>query len=315
MSLFAVKCGAAFLWHPAVHHSLLFLRALKQRHTLVLEPSCVTNVHPVRFWRLSGYGGFLSITAPTSHDRETGSSVFFEGEEKEKNETPSSHVFGVGLHCVHDPQHIPHFFLFNSSFLQEQQGKQLQAYLDAALVASQVLQAADDVLVALNMEEMEVTRQMHGDLMECVARLETCLQIDADDMEWDTERWSTWPLFSTLQFLVEEGGLLLGPFPRLAKAYHHLRDSKTVVAHTRFVKRTVELTLSEGESSVPFPAWPRRGFLREVQHRLAEYTTDPAERMMEGCFGEKGPLKARASGARFGLQSVSARLPWTMQQG
>ncbi|RNC52447.1 hypothetical protein TcCL_ESM10325 [Trypanosoma cruzi] len=304
--MFAVKCEAALLWHPVVHHSLLLLRTLRQRHTIVLEPSFTTTSRTDEFWRLSQAGNYVSINATINSD-----SVSLEGGEEEGRGTSLLHISEGGLHRVHNPQHI-FYFISSSTFVEQKQ--QLQTYLDAAFVTDNVLRAVDDVLLALTTDEMEVTRQTHSNLMDLVARLETFLESDNDDVMQETEKWSTWPLFTTLKFLVEEAGLLLGPFPRVAKAYRQLQDSKPVVAHTRLVNRTVNLALSGEGLFVQPPAWPYRGFLREAQRKLAEYTADPAERMMEGVLGEKGPLKARVSGARFGLQPVSARMPWNMQR-
>ncbi|EKF38175.1 hypothetical protein MOQ_001620 [Trypanosoma cruzi marinkellei] len=304
--MFAVKCEANFLWHPVVHHSLLLLRTLRQRHTLVLEPSCTKTSRPDEFWRLSQAGNYFSIIATSNSD-----SVSLERGEEEERGSSLLHISEGGLHRLHNPQHI-FYFISSSMFVEQKQ--QLQTYLDTAFVTDHVLRAVDDVLLALSTDEMEMTRQMHSNLMDLVARLEAFLESDNDDVLQETEKWSTWPLFTTLKFLVEEAGLLLGPFPRVAKAYRQLQGSNPVVAHTRLVNRTVNLALSGEGSFVQPPAWPYRGFLREVQRKLADYTTDPAERMMEGVLGEKGPLKARVSGARFGLQPVSARMPWTMQR-
>ncbi|KEG12624.1 hypothetical protein DQ04_01571070 [Trypanosoma grayi] len=316
--MFAVRCEAASLWHPAVHHSLLLLRALKQRHTLVLEPSGVATARTDAFWRLSQYSSRLTISAPENSSSGDGGAPM-DGSRGESSDA-LLHVPQDGLQRVHDPQHILYFWDLATSLQQQRQQqqkhKQLQAYLDAAVVTSQILGAVDDVLVALSSGEMETTRQTHSHLMDLVARLDTSLHggDDGDEMVQEMEDWSTWPLFTTLQFLVEEGGLLLGPFPRMAKAYLHLRESKPVVAHTRLVDRTVALALNSEDSPAQPPTWPHRSFLREVQRQLADYTANPAERMMAGVVGEKGPLKARVSGARFGLQSVSARTPWTVQQ-
>ncbi|RNF23506.1 uncharacterized protein Tco025E_02798 [Trypanosoma conorhini] len=310
--MFVVKCEAAVLWHPAVHHSLLLLRALRQRHTLVLEPArpTTTTTRPDTFWRLSHPGRYLAIHAPG-----TSGAASRDGAEAATEEPPLPLLRAPegGLRSVHSPQHILYFFAAAPEGVEHQ--RQLQAYLDAALVADHVLRAVDDVLLARSTTEMEATRQTHSQLIDLVTRLETSLESDGDDVPRETEHWSTWPLFTTLKFLVEEAGLLLGPFPRVARAYHQLQGSKPVVAHSRLVNRTVQLTLSgAGSSVVPPPPWAHRGFLREVQRQLADYTADPAERMMDGVSGEKGPLKARVSGARFGLQPVSARMPWTMQR-
>ncbi|KAH9600927.1 hypothetical protein LSM04_003108 [Trypanosoma melophagium] len=328
--MFTVRCELASLWHPAVHHSMLLLRALKQRHTLLIDEFPAGNTtHPHELWHRSQSNSRLSIIPPkriTSTSSSSSSSccrgdmkasVSVEAEGEDLTET-SLLIPRGGLQCVRDPQHIPYFFSLSSSLLQDQ----LQAYLDADFVSKQVLQAADDVLVTLSTEEMELTRQTHGNLMDLVARLDSSLQSDdsdnaigADGVVQGTEKWSTWPLFTTLQFLVEEGGLLLGPFPQVTKAYQRLRDSKPVVAHKRLISRTLEQTAnSQGVSAAESPVWVHRNFLREVQHRLANYTGDTAERMINGVSGEKGPLRERVSGARFGLQPVSARTPWTMQR-
>ncbi|RNF10769.1 hypothetical protein TraAM80_01330 [Trypanosoma rangeli] len=307
--MFAVKCEAAFLWHPAVHHSLLLLRALRQRHTLLLEPVCTTTtaIRPEDFWCLSRFRSFVAIDATG-----TSSAASFNDAEVGRKESPLLQFSEGGLRRVHDPQHIFYFFPAASSGLEHQ--RQLQAYLDAALVADHVLHAVDDVLQARNTAEMEVTRQTHSRLMDLLTRLETSLEGDDDELPRETENWSTWPLFTILKFLVEEAGLLLGPFPRVAKAYRQLQDSKAVVAHTRLVNRTLQLTRNDEGFFVPPSPWAYRGFLRDVQRQLADYTADPAERMVDGVSGEKGPLKARVSGARFGMQLVSARMPWTMQR-
>lgn len=310
MSLFVVKCGIDLLWHPVVHHSLLLLRALKQRHTLMLEPSSVVGTCSEDFWHLSHSGGLVLITTKASSGSDHCNTSFLTKGEKTVEHGQLVGTIKEGLQCVRDPQHIFYFFSAYSSLLQEQQGKKLQAYLDAVFVAGQVLRAVDDVLVALRTEEMEVIRQTNANLMDLVARLDSCLQTDDE-----IDDWGTWPLFSTLQFLVEEGGLLLGPFPRLTKAYSYLKNLNSVVAHTRLVKRTVDLALNEQGSSAELPAWPHRGFLCKLQHKLAEYTADPVERMTEGVSGGRAPLKTRVSGARFGLQRLSTRLPWTMQRG
>ncbi|ORC86711.1 uncharacterized protein TM35_000261630 [Trypanosoma theileri] len=324
--MFTVRCELASLWHPTVHHSLLLLRALKQRHTLLIDESPAANTtHPHELWQRLQYNSRFSITPPNSStvtssngnrsDVKTGASIEAKGEDLTDT---SLLIPRGGLECVRDPQHIPYFFSLSSSLLQDQ----LQAYLDADFVSKQILQGADDVLLALNTGEMELTRQTHGNLMDLVARLDSSLQSDdsdnaigADGVVQERDKWSTWPLFTTLQFLVEEGGLLLGPFPQVTKAYQRLRESKPVLAHKRLITRTLEQTAnSQGIPAAEPPVWVHRSFLREVQHRLANYTGDPAERMINGVSGEKGPLRERVSGARFGLQPVSARTPWTMQR-
>ncbi|CBH10779.1 hypothetical protein, conserved [Trypanosoma brucei gambiense DAL972] len=315
--MFTVSCNVAFLCHPAVHHSLLLLRALRQRHTLAIERmgANVTNIGGTV--SLSQCGNHISIVPPNLHGSKcvtSGGSIGTVGE------SPLC-VAEHGLQRVHDPQHILYLFSSASPVRQSALDGQIQSYLNAVVVSNQVLRAADDVLIALSIGEMEAVRQTHGNLIDCVAALDASLQQTTENEEGgggngatqEVDCLSTWPLFTTIQFLVEEGGLPLGPFPRMSRAYYRLKESTPVVAHSQLVWRTFELSRGPEGPTGELPAWPHRGFLRDIQRQIAEYTTDPPERIMAGVTGEKGPLRARVSGARLGLQRTPARIPWTMQ--
>lgn len=298
--MFTVRCPASLVWHPSVHHSLLLLRALQQRHTLVLEAEAQSPPLPQL---LGQYATRLHIS-------------------REATDVGSTD----GLRVVHHPEHLLHFFCGACSSADAATRARMEAelprYLETSVVMSHVLSTVDALLVALQTEEMETTRRTHVALMDLVERLDRTLQDTADihssgaDASAGAEEpLSTWPLYASLQFLIAEGGLLTSAFPRVQRAYERLRTTSVLAQqHQRLVQRTVDLMAEQ--SSSPSEAWshcPQRGFLVEVQRRLNQYTCSTADRQMEGVVGEKGPLRSRVSGGRFGVQSVPAKLPWTMQ--
>ncbi|KAG8344791.1 hypothetical protein ERJ75_001043200 [Trypanosoma vivax] len=319
--MFTVKCGATFLWHPALHHSLLLLRALKQRHTLVLEPSIISDKSKCFPRRVSHGSDWLSIFPPSTEDGRTCAEVGDQTQLKENAvDTGCLSSHQTGLRCVCEPQHILHF-LATPSHSRGGLKDQIQDYLDAVVVSNEVLRAVDDLLVGIGSNDMEITRQQHGAMFDVVARLDASLSMpmgganEGVGAEQAEERWSTWPLFTTMQFLVEEAGLVLGPFPSVANVYNLLRESMAVVKHKRFIERTLETTREGGRCLSEITTWPWRGILPEVQRRLADYNADFTQQLAGvDATCEKVPLRTRACGARFGVQSFAARVPWPMQK-
>lgn len=312
--MFAVRSSASVLWHPNVHHSLLLLRALERPHTLLLDPHTTTRGRlPVPL--LSECAADVRIQVPALDDA-----------------TPSSSSSPVVLHKAEDILHVVgHLSLLEKAVSQPRVPAALLDYLEASTVSSHVMSAADALLVALNAGDVETIRQTHARVLELVERLETSLTDGEGHAAGDaTEPLSTWPLFCTLQFLIEEGGLLTSAFPRTSKAYARLcQSNKAVAQHRRLVQRTVEQQHQEAQvgagnlertgaevSQLPTrvaTAYPAKGFLREVQRQLATYNRSVEESTTDGVTGEKGPLQSRAAGGRLGLQAVRARLPWTLQ--
>lgn len=333
--MFTVRCPTSAVWHPAVHHSLLLLRALKQSHTLLLLDPPTSNDASTSTGLsaslLSLQASRVMVCAPPS--------------ESGPPQLPL-------LEVVRRPEHILHFFSRAShrrlpAEIESRVEDELPSYLEAAVVCEHIHSTVDALLIAMSTEDMESTRQLHAALMDAVEGLETSLSSEAAPTELSSyfqqqqqgpassattgeprkdcakeEELSTWPLLATLQFLIEEGGLLQSAFPRLSAEYAKLvTQSPPVRQHTRLVQRTVD-SFAQAESAKT-SAWvdravvlahPRRGFLVDVQHRLRAYTTSVEEQVTEGVVGDKGPLTSRVSGARMGIQAVPARLPWTMQR-
>ncbi|KAG5471378.1 hypothetical protein LSCM1_01462 [Leishmania martiniquensis] len=315
--MFAVRCPAALLWHPSVHHGLLLLRALGQRHTLLLDPHTTLRG---RFSAplLSECAGEIRIQVPLAHDEascpagaSTESSVVLHRAED------LLHVVGPPPRSGHD--------LGAGSATQPGVFTPLLEYLEASTVSNHVTSAIDALLVSLNAGDLETMRQTHARVMELMERLEAAItdeSLSEAHQADEKEPLSTWPLFCTLQFLIEEGGMLTSAFPRTHKAYTRLcHSSKAVSQHRRLVQRTVDQLLDVGGSSDTHPSqgarvelnFPAKGFLRDVQRHLALYNRSMEERTTDGVSGEKGPLNSRASGGRLGIQAVQARLPWTLQ--
>ncbi|KAG5497618.1 hypothetical protein JKF63_03883 [Porcisia hertigi] len=315
--MFTIRCPASMLWHPSVHHSLLLLRALEKPHTLLLDPH-TTSRGRLSPPLLSECATELSIQAPSAYHRD-GSTLG----------VPSGH--SVVLHKAEDLLHV----LWHPPFAGQDSGvtspahsevfASLLEYLEASTVSNHVTSAIDALLVTLNTGDMETVRQTHARVMELVERLEASItdeSLSETHQVNQKEPLSTWPLFCTLQFLIEEGGLLTSAFPRTNKAYTRLcRTSKAVAQHRRLVQRTVEQLLDESSSADTDVSqrarvemsYPAKGFLRDVQRHLASYNLTMEERTTDGVSGEKGPLNSRASGGRLGIQAVKARLPWTLQ--
>nr|CCC90286.1 unnamed protein product [Trypanosoma congolense IL3000] len=313
--MFSVSCNTFLLWHPAVHHSLLLLRALQQCHTLVLKPDPPGVVKPNRIPYASQCGNNLSIVSPSGWGNVcTSTPVLKEGT------LPLLRGSECGLQRVHDPQHILYFFSPASMQRQCELKDQFQSYLSAVVVGGQILRAVDDLVMTSSIGNMEAERQAHSILIDRIGALDASLQegdtgkdgSESNGMH-EVKRWSTWPLYTAMQFVVEEAGLPLGPFPRMAEAYKRLRGSKEVAAHMKLVQRTLaQINVSAGVAEGPLH-WPYRGLLREVQRRIADYAELPCMGDIANTVGEKGPLRERVSGARFGLQHTPTRTPWTMQ--
>lgn len=330
-SMFAVCCPASVLWHPSVHHSLLLLRALQQPHTLLLDS--FKNV-PGRLVAplLFESAMCLTIQCPASRTAESA--------------TPPSEAANAAV-TLYRPEDVLWFLQSQwtmrlttddteapvlSVALQRKVQKEWMMYLEAAAVSSHVISAADALLVAMQSAEMETVRQTHSRLMHLVERLdqslvdtrgEACGTDARGELEVVEEPLSTWPLFTTLQFLIEQGGLLTSPFPRVREAYDRLQSrNKAVHFHGCLVQKTVEQQLtqtneanssSSGVETYGMAKYPQEGFLRDVQRHLADYNRSIAETVNSGVVGDKGPLNSRVNGGRLGMQAVPARLPWTLQ--
>lgn len=302
--MFTVRCPSKLVWHPAVHHSLLLLRCLQQPHTLLLD------------------AGDQGHAVGDTHQQ------LYEGEGKMSiawTETAEGSAASPLPFTVHQPEHIPYLFqmggapvanLSNLSAVQTQLRAELPGYLDACVVTTHVHRATDALLLALQSGEPELVRRTNAALLDILARLDDAMNVDDLTKGDDGGHLpaSTWPLFTTLQFLIEEGGLLTSALPRLHTAYHTLQQDNTAVRlHHRLVERTLrELGGDDGRTSVAVSvAYPRRGFLPEVQRLLGAYTSSLQEEMERGVVGERGPPAGRHG--RMGTQAVPARLPWTMQ--
>lgn len=319
--MFAVRCPASMLWHPSVHHSLLLLRALQQPHTVQVDPYTAARGRlPVPL--LSECAMELSVRY---RPRLTSSDA-------------SAEATGPSIAVLYRPEDVLHTLRCPpptwkgpclSGEVQAAVSAAFVEYLEASAVSAHVMSAIDALLVALNTGDMETIRQTHARVMELVERLEGSIA-DEDSLVGSTqnasEPLSTWPLFSVLQFLVEEGGLLMSAFPRTSKAYTRLcSTSKAIGQHRRLMQRTVEEQLDAGFASTSSSTtasssetrleldYPARGFMRDAQRHLAAYNRSMEERTTEGVTGDKGPLRSRVSGGRLGIQAVPARLPWTLQ--
>ncbi|KAK7196941.1 hypothetical protein NESM_000636800 [Novymonas esmeraldas] len=315
--MFAVRCPASMVWHPAVHHSLLLLRALEQPHTLLLDPHTVSRGRlPVPL--LSQCATAVRIQVPSAHSVGDSSAS-------------TSAQRTVVLYKAEDLLHIVRTPLSSEGGSSDVATAQpaipasLLEYLETSTVCSHMASAVDSLLVSLNSGSMEAIRQTHARVMELVERLETSVADDRREAGHpvdEREPLSTWPLFCTLQFLIEEGGLLTSAFPRTSGAYARICRTSTAVAHhRRLVQRTVEEQLggaagassSAGEGAQVEHGYPAKGFLRDVQRHLASYNQSTEERITDGVSGERGPLNSRTSGGRLGVQAVQARMPWTLQ--
>lgn len=298
---------------------MLLLRALQQPHTLQLEPysasvsrlsvpllsECAVELS-VRFQPAAALPE-RALDAPSGR-----SQVFYRPEDL-------LHT----LRCPPRPWDGPAL----SDAVRETASGSLAEYLEASAVSAHIVSAVDALLVALNAGDNETIRQTHACVVDVVERLESSLN-DSEGLSGSTNRThdslSTWPLFSVLQFLIEEGGLLMSAFPRTLKAYERLTSAnKAIALHRRLVQRTVN---EQMEASVPVTSLsasaaeqrfnvnhPAQGFLRDVQRHLAAYSRSVEEQTTEGVTGDKGPLRSRISGGRMGVQGVPARLPWTLQ--
>ncbi|GET91155.1 hypothetical protein, conserved [Leishmania tarentolae] len=314
--MFAIRCPASILWHPSVHHSLLLLRALEQPHTLLLDPHTTLRGR-LSVPLLSECAGEVLIQTPPAHH---------EVRSPAGASTERSALLYRADDLLHIVNRLPGAGKDLGAPCPTQSGvlASVLEYLEASTVSTHVISAIDALLVSLNTGDMETMRQTHARLMELVERLDASIA-DESLNEHQTnvkEPLSTWPLFCTLQFLIEEGGMLMSAFPRTNKAYTRLcQSSKAVAQHRRLVQRTVEQLLDAGSSSDTDVSqgagvemtYPAKGFLRDVQRHLASYNRSMEERTTDGVSGEKGPLNSRASGGRLGIQAVKARLPWTLQ--
>ncbi|KAG5496979.1 hypothetical protein GH5_01497 [Leishmania sp. Ghana 2012 LV757] len=315
--MFAVRCPASMLWHPSVHYALLLLRALGQRHTLLLDPH-TTLQGRLSVPLLSECAREVRIQAPVLHD-EAGCPAGASGE-RSVVLYKAEDLLHVVSHPLRAGQDLGAGFSVQPGVLAS-----LLEFLEASTVSNHVTAAIDALLVSLNTGDLETVRQTHARVMELMERLEATITDESLGEAREAsgkEPLSTWPLFCTLQFLIEEGGMLTSAFPRTHKAYSRLcHSSKAVAQHRRFVQRTAEQLLDVGSSSEAHVSpgarvetnYPAKGFLRDVQRHLALYNRSMEECTTDGVSGEKGPLSSRASGGRLGIQAVQARLPWTLQ--
>lgn len=326
--MFTVRCPAGMVWHPMVHHSLLLLRALQQPHTLILDNQRAPTRTGLPLKFLSEHTGDFCIEPPASFFTSTTSSP----------SSPSAWV-APALTRVHRPEHL--LFLFSAptppsttippalSAAVAKVQRDLADYLETAVVTEHIHHALDHLVLARHAGEMEAVRQSHRTLMERLERLEGALRDNtaegaegtvttthsSNGSEAPEEPLSTWPLYATLHFLVEEAGLLSGAFPRLHAAVTTLKQQKpqqrlALKHHHALVGETLRAHGGVTLAEVPYP---HQHVLRAVQRELAAYTSSVHERVTKGAVGDKGALASRTSGGRLGLQSVEARLPWTMQ--
>ncbi|EPY26576.1 hypothetical protein AGDE_11198 [Angomonas deanei] len=271
--MFAVRCPAHLVWHPSVHHSLLLLRGLQCRHTLVLDPAAEGRPS-----LLVEGSSLIQTTVDWGH-----------------TDSPPN------LQRVYAPEHILHFFANRTATPQQAiLATQLADYLDACEVSRRIQAAVDTLLFTLQTatQEVEPVRVAHAALLTLLERVEIALaKEDPQEEGKEEDPLRLWPLFSILQFIVEEGGLLTSAYPHLSRELARLSQRPTVRQHRRLVERT----LAEG----PTVAYPYRNFLQEVQRGLREYNHTIQERT-------GGTAVNHNSGeARMGLQAVAARLPWT----
>ncbi|KPA78875.1 putative mitochondrial hypothetical protein [Leptomonas pyrrhocoris] len=314
--MFVVRCPASMLWHPSVHHSLLLLRALRQPHTLQTDPYTATRGR---------------LPTPLLSECAMELNVRYQ-----PHSTPSEASAGTSQAqqmALYRPEDVLHTLrcppgTWEGPVLNEEvrlaASNSLMEYLEASTVSAYITSALDSLLVSLNTGDMETIRQTHARVMDLVERLESTIA-DEDHLpgspQTSADPLSTWPLFSVLQFLIEEGGLLMSAFPRTSKAYARLSSTnKAVAQHRRLLQRTVEEQIDASHASAAPTAdtrialdYPAKGFLCDVQSHLAAYNRSTAERTTEGVTGDKGPLHNRVSGGRLGIQAVPARLPWTLQ--
>lgn len=307
------------VWHPFVHHSMLLLRALQQPHTLQIDPHAAT---------------INRLSVPLLSECAMELSVCFQPGLALSDTTPDA-PRGHGL-VLYRPEDLLHTLrcpprAWNgptlSSEMQELAAGSVVEYLEASAVSAHIMSAVDALLVALNTGDMETIRRTHARVMDLVERLESSIADDeslSGSTQGSSDPLSSWPLFSVLRFLVEDGQLLMSAFPRTTKAYARLSSSsKAIALHQRLVRRTMDeqvdagFTSSSGSGSTAEShfetSYPAKGFLRDVQRHLAAYNRGVEEQTTEGVTGEKGPLRSRVSGGRMGVQAVPARLPWTLK--
>ncbi|EPY30068.1 hypothetical protein STCU_04252 [Strigomonas culicis] len=276
--MFAVKCPSQLAWHPAVHHSLLLLRGLRQPHTLLLD------------------AGDQGHALADAHQ------LLYEGEGKLSIAWAAAAGSGgapAPLPVVHQPEHIAFLFQMDApvadrAAVQAQLHAELPDYLDACVVAAHVLRATDALLLALQGGAPELVRRTNAALLDALARLDDAMDV-ADLAKGGDLPASTWPLFAALQFLIEEGGLLTSSLPRLRAAYDTLRrESPAVRLHHQLVERTLR-ELGAGTTAAPAVAvaYPHRGFLHEAQRLLSAYTSSVQESVERGVVGERGPPAGR----------------------
>lgn len=281
--MFIVRCPLPFLWHPNVHHSLSLLRLLRKKHSLEIYP--LDGYQRGDFTALPSYVGQY-ITVLESNSIEPTSS----------------------LSVVYQPDHI---FFFSGIALGTNYKSELPSYLGAVSVAEQIIHSTESFLVALERIDVEHIRRHHARLLSLVEKLEGTLE-GVEKSGDNTVSLSTAPLFSTLKFLIEEGGLLLSAFPNISAGYKHLlSSSQDIKKNILFVDQSLEGFYSKYGRGTDYQGHPLRGFLTDIHHRLSSYNTCFEESITKGVVGDGGALKSRVSGGRFGVQSIHSTTPWT----
>lgn len=282
--MYIVRCPLKFLWHPNVHHSLSLLRLLKKKHSLEIHPP--GSYHANDFAILPSHvAQFITVVEANSNASSC---------------SPST---------VYQPDHI---LFFSGVELETSRKSELPSYLGAATVTEQLINGAELFLVSLERTDAEVIRKYHSRLLSLVEKLEGTLE-GVEKVEGDHQTsLSTAPLFSILKFLIEEGGLLLSAFPNISAAYKSLiSTSQEIKQNLLFVDQSLDSFYFKYGREVDYQGHPLRGFLTDVHHTLSTYNTCFEESITKGVVGDKGPLKSRVSGGRFGVQAVPSTMPWT----
>lgn len=282
--MFTVRCPLTFLWHPNVHHSLSLLRFLGKKHTLEIQPP--GSFHGSDFTTsLSHVAQFVTVS---------------DGSSDKSSDFPS---------IVYQPDHI---FFFSGVRLESNPKVDMLPYIGASAVGVQIMNGVEALLVALEGSDVELIRKYHARLLSLIEKLEETLEDSDNPDERSKPSLSTAPLYSTLQFLIQEGGLLLSAFPNIASGYTRLISStQEIKQHLLFVDRSLDNYYSRYGRGVDFVGHPLRGFLADVHQTLSTYNASFEESITKGVVGDGGALKSRVSGGRLGLQSIPSTMPWT----
>lgn len=281
--MFVVRSPLPFLWHPSVHHSLLLLRILGKVHTLEILPSSSTQ-NDLAF--LPSWAS-RAISIEIDH--------------------------AVPSRKVRQPDHI--LFLINNDEAIKNSSEPFSSYFGAVSVTQHIINSTELLLYSLQSSDLELIRRSHSMLLSLIEHLEETLEDNTDESELADLTPSTAALFSTLRFLIDEGGILQSAFPNISSIYSRWRNSsKLIHQHDKFFERSLSAFYQGFPDHSRSMHHPFKGFLADVHSKISTYTSSFEERISDGVVGDGGALHSRVSGGRFGVQSTHSRLPWTRQR-